>query len=99
VLRCAAIAGTAESICADYRASAGVDLRHDSADQEAARMVAQPLHVLWGEHGAVGRCFDVPALWRAAARDFSGRSLTCGHYIAEEAPGLLLQESLEFLRR
>jgi haloacetate dehalogenase len=73
--------------------------RHDSADQEAGRMLAQPLHVLWGEHGAVGRCFDVPALWRAAARDFSGGSLTCGHYIAEEAPGLLLQESLELLRR
>ncbi len=55
-----------------------------------------PLRVLWGEHGTVGRCFDVPALWRAAADHFTGRSLPCGHYIAEEAPGLLLQESLDF---
>lgn len=96
--RCAAIAGTAEAVCADYRASAGIDLAHDQADQDAGRRLAQPLRVLWGEHGAVGRCFDVPALWRAAATDFSGRSLSCGHYIAEEAPALLLDETLAFFR-
>ncbi len=96
--RCAAIAGTADSICADYRASAGIDLAHDQADQDAGRKLAQPLRVLWGEHGAVGRCFDVPALWRAAATDFTGRSLPCGHYIAEEAPALLLDESFAFFR-
>lgn len=96
--RCATIAGTAESICADYRASAGVDLEHDQADQDAGRRVTQPLRVLWGEHGAVGRCFDVPALWRAAATDFTGRSLPCGHYIAEEAPALLLDETTTFFR-
>jgi haloacetate dehalogenase len=96
--RCVAMAGSAESICADYRASAGIDLQHDQADVDAGRQIAQPLRVLWGEHGAVGRCFDVPALWRAAATDFSGRSLPCGHYIAEEAPALLLDESLTFFR-
>jgi len=96
--RCAAIAGTAESICADYRASAGIDLAHDQADQDAGKRVTQPLRVLWGEHGAVGRCFEVPALWRAAATDFSGRALPCGHYIAEEAPALLLDETLAFFR-
>jgi haloacetate dehalogenase len=96
--RCAAIPGTAQAICADYRASAGIDLAHDQADLDAGRRIAQPLRVLWGEHGAVGRCFDVPALWRQAADDFSGRSLPCGHYIAEEAPGLLLQEALGFFR-
>jgi haloacetate dehalogenase len=96
--RCAAIPGTAQSICADYRASAGIDLRHDQADVDANRKLAQPLRVLWGEHGAVGRNFDVPALWRDVATDFSGRSLPCGHYIAEEAPALLLEESLTFFR-
>jgi haloacetate dehalogenase len=96
--RCAATPGTADAICADYRASAGIDLRHDQADQDAGRRLAQPLRVLWGEHGAVGRCFDVPALWRAAATDFSGRSLPCGHYIAEEAPALLLDEANTFFR-
>ncbi|RYF14587.1 MAG: alpha/beta hydrolase [Comamonadaceae bacterium] len=96
--RCAARPGTAAAIVADYRASAGVDLQHDQLDADAGRLLAQPLRVLWGEHGAVGRCFDVPALWRAAATDFSGRSLPCGHYIAEEAPALLLDESFNFFR-
>jgi haloacetate dehalogenase len=96
--RCAAISGTAPAVCADYRASAGVDLQHDQSDVDAGRKLAQPLRVLWGEHGAVGRCFDVPALWREVAADFSGRSLPCGHYIAEEAPGLLLDESHSFFR-
>jgi len=96
--RCIALPGTAESICADYRASAGIDLVHDQADADAGRKLAQPLRVLWGEHGAVGRCFDVRSLWRAAAEDFTGRSLPCGHYIAEEAPALLLDESLSFFR-
>lgn len=96
--RCAAIAGTPEAICADYRASAGIDLQHDQADVDAGRRLAQPLRVLWGEHGAVGRCFDVRALWNAAATDFTGRSLPCGHYIAEEAPALLLDETTTFFR-
>jgi haloacetate dehalogenase len=96
--RCVAISGTAPAVCADYRASAGVDLQHDQSDVDAGRKLAQPLRVLWGEHGAVGRCFDVPALWREVAADFSGRSLPCGHYIAEEAPGLLLDEAHSFFR-
>lgn len=96
--RCAAVAGSAEAICADYRASAGVDLRHDQADADAGRRLAQPLRVLWGEHGAVGRCFDVPALWRERADAFTGRSLACGHYIAEEAAALLLDEAFTFFR-
>jgi haloacetate dehalogenase len=96
--RCAGLPGTAAAIVADYHASAGVDLQHDQLDADAGRRLAQPLRVLWGEHGAVGRCFDVPALWRAAAADFSGRSLPCGHYIAEEAPALLLDESFSFFR-
>jgi haloacetate dehalogenase len=96
--RCAAIPGTEQGICGDYRASAGIDLEHDQADVDAGRKLAMPLRVLWGEHGAVGRNFDVPALWRAAATDFSGRSLRCGHYIAEEAPGFLLAEANAFFR-
>jgi haloacetate dehalogenase len=96
--RCAAIPGSAASLCADYRAGAGVDLQHDQQDADAGRKLAQPLRVLWGEHGAVARCFDVPALWRAAADRFTGRSVPCGHYIAEEASALLLAETQTYLR-
>jgi haloacetate dehalogenase len=96
--RCARLPGFAQAVCADYRAGAGIDLDHDRADIAAGRLLAQPLHVLWGEHGAVGRAFDVPALWRERARQVTGRALPCGHYIAEEAPALLLDEAFAFLR-
>ena len=94
--RCARIPGTAESICEDYRASATIDLVHDRADLSAGHTLAHPLRVLWGEHGAVGKCFDVLALWRACANDVSGRALPCGHYVPEEAPAELLAEALAF---
>jgi haloacetate dehalogenase len=78
--------------------SAGIDLEHDRADRAAGHRLSQPLRVLWGEQGAVGRCFDVPALWRDAAQNFSGLALPCGHYIAEEAPELLLPDVFEFFK-
>jgi haloacetate dehalogenase len=97
--RCACIPGTAAAMCADYRASAGIDLEHDRADVAAQRALPQPVRVLWGEHGIVGKCFDVLALWRERAQDVSGRSLPCGHYIAEEAPALLLDEAFRFFTK
>ena len=96
--RCAQIPGTATSVCEDYRAAATIDLVHDRADVAAGRKLTQPLRVLWGDHGAVGKCFDVLALWRERATDVSGVSLPCGHYIAEEAPQLLLAEALKFFK-
>lgn len=96
--RCIARPGTARAICEDYRASAGVDLEHDRADRAAGRRVSAPLRVLWGAEGAVGRCFDVLALWREAAEHVTGRAVPCGHYIAEEAPETLLGECLDFFR-
>ena len=96
--RCAALTGTAGSVCEDYRASATIDLEHDRADVAAVTMLQQPLRVLWGEHGTVARCFDVLALWRERALDVSGQSLPCGHYIAEEAPDRLIAEALSFFQ-
>jgi haloacetate dehalogenase len=94
--RCAQIAGTAQAICEDYRASATIDLAHDRADVAAGHKLVQPLKVLWGEHGAVGQCFDVMRLWRDQAVQVTGSSLPCGHYIAEEAPELLIPQALNF---
>lgn len=96
--RCAGLPGTALGICEDYRASGGIDLLHDRADVAAGLTLKQPLRVLWGEHGVVGQCFDVLALWRERASDVSGRSLPCGHYMAEEAPELVLEEAHQFFR-
>lgn len=96
--RCAGLPGTAESICEDYRASATVDLVHDRLDAAQGRGLGMPLRVLWGEHGAVAASFAVLDLWRDRALQLSGRALPCGHYIAEEAPDLLLQEAFDFFR-
>ncbi len=96
--RCVQIPGSAQSICGDYRASASMDLVHDRADVAAGLRLPQPLRVLWGEHGAVGQCFDVLQLWRARAAHVTGLSLPCGHYIAEEAPQLLLAQALDFFK-
>jgi haloacetate dehalogenase len=94
--RCIALPGTAEAMCEDYRASAGIDLDHDRTDVAAGHRLQQPLRVLWGEHGTVARCFDVLALWRERAAQVSGQALPCGHYIAEEAPEALLAQAIPF---
>ncbi|PUE22301.1 alpha/beta hydrolase [Limnohabitans sp. MMS-10A-160] len=94
--RCAALPGTARSIAEDYRASASLDLEHDRADVAAGRQLLQPLRVLWGQHGAVGRCFDVLALWRERAAQVTGCALDCGHYLAEEAPEQVIAQAQEF---
>ncbi len=94
--RCAALPGTAAGICADYRASAGIDLEHDRTSLQAGHKLQQPLRVLWGEHGVVNACFDVPKLWREVATQYSGHTLPCGHYLAEESPALVMQEALAF---
>ncbi|MGJ7490687.1 alpha/beta fold hydrolase [Variovorax sp. ZT4R33] len=96
--RCAALPGTAEAICEDYRASAGIDLVHDREDIAAGRRLAQPLRVLWGAHGVVGKCFDVLALWRERADDVSGGTVPCGHYIPEEAPDDVVREAFSFFQ-
>jgi haloacetate dehalogenase len=94
--RCIKLPGTAAGICADYRASAGIDLKHDRESIAAGQRLTQPLRVLWAAHGAVAACFDVLALWRDVAVQVSGQALDCGHYIAEEQPATLLQEARAF---
>jgi haloacetate dehalogenase len=91
--RCIQIADSARGICEDYRASATIDLEHDRVDVAANKKIKIPVRVLWGEHGVVGKNFDVLGLWRERAVDVSGRSLPCGHYIAEEAPDELLADA------
>jgi haloacetate dehalogenase len=95
--RCLALPGAAHGICEDYRAAATIDLEHDRFDRDAGRRLALPLMVLWGEQGVVGRCFDPLKEWQRVAADMQGGALPCGHYIAEEAPDMLLERVLPFL--
>jgi haloacetate dehalogenase len=95
--RCLALPGAAHGICEDYRAAATIDLEHDRFDRDAGNHLALPLMVLWGEQGVVGRCFDPLKEWQRVAADVQGGALPCGHYIAEEAPDMLLERVLPFL--
>jgi haloacetate dehalogenase len=96
--RAAATQGWVHGVCEDYRASATIDLAHDQASRDAGQKLIMPLQVLWGEQGVVHRCFQPLTLWQAqAALPVVGKHLTCGHYIAEEAPQALLDEALPFL--
>lgn len=96
-LRCLCSPGAAHGLCEDYRASASIDLDHDRADLAMGRRVECDMLALWGAHGAVGANFDVLAEWRKVARNVTGLSLPCGHYIAEERPDLLIETALPFL--
>ena len=89
---------TMHAMCEDYRAAASIDLEHDRADRVAGKKLTCPLHVIWGEHGVVNRCFKPVEDWRQVASDVRGGTLPCGHYIPEEVPAALLQEMRAFFR-
>ncbi len=95
--RCINLPDIAHAICEDYRAAATIDLEHDRADREAGVKVTQPLQVLWGENGVIGKCFDPIAEWNRVAVNARGSAAPCGHYIPEEAPEALLAAALPFL--
>ncbi|WP_019071009.1 alpha/beta fold hydrolase [Streptomyces hokutonensis] len=86
------------SIVADYRASAGVDLAHDQADREAGNQLRMPVAVLQQDWGAA-LGFDAAALWRAWAPDLRHSTVTCGHFMAEEAPADVAKALRDLLAR
>ncbi|GAA0580940.1 alpha/beta hydrolase [Paractinoplanes ferrugineus] len=86
------------SIVADYRASAGIDVEHDAADRAAGRRLTMPVTVLQQDWGAA-LGFDAAALWRAWAPDLVHQPVTCGHFLAEEAPDQVTAAIRELLTR
>jgi haloacetate dehalogenase len=88
------------SIVADYRASAAVDVEHDEADRQAGNQLRMPVTVLqqdWGAAVALG--FDAAARWRAWASDLQHKTLSCGHFMAEEAPAEVTKALRDLLAR
>ena len=94
-LRCFNNPGTIHAVCEDYRAGASIDLVHDDADFE--QKVNCPMLAMWSSTGYVGRTQDVLKVWQDYATDVRGKSLTCGHYIAEEMPDEAYAAIKEFL--
>ncbi|GAA3096348.1 alpha/beta hydrolase [Pseudonocardia yunnanensis] len=73
------------SIVADYRASAGIDVDHDTADRRAVNLLRMPVTVLQQDWGAA-LAYDAAGRWKAWASDLHHATVTCGHFMAEEAP-------------
>jgi len=93
--RCFCRPDAIHAACEDYRAAAGIDLEHDR-DHDTNR-IACPVHVLWGEHGVVGRLFKPLEDWQAKCElPVTGKAVPAGHFIPEQVPELLLKEMLAF---
>ncbi|MGW7553361.1 alpha/beta hydrolase [Streptomyces rimosus] len=86
-----ASAAAVPSIVADYRASAGIDVDHDSADRDAGNRLAMPVTVLQQDWGAA-LGYHAQGLWSAWAEDLRHRTVSCGHFMAEEDPRLIASE-------
>ena len=83
-VRCFSIPGTIHAVCEDYRAGASIDLVHDEADFD--QKINCPMLALWSQTGFVGKTQDPLKIWGDYANNVKGKSLPCGHYIAEELP-------------
>ncbi|MGI5405787.1 alpha/beta fold hydrolase [Streptomyces chartreusis] len=86
------------SIVADYRASAGIDIEHDRADRDVGSTLRMPVGVLQQDWGAA-LGFDAAGLWRTWAPDLRHATVTCGHFMAEEAPDDIAKALRDLLAR
>jgi haloacetate dehalogenase len=89
-LRTSSDPATIHAMCEDYRAGASIDLKHDEADLN--RKIGVPLLTLWAEKGAMGRLYDVLAVWRERASHVTGKALPGGHNLQEDVPDMVLAE-------
>jgi haloacetate dehalogenase len=95
--RCFCCTSTIHATCEDFRASAGIGLDMDEADDRAGNKIVAPVHVLWGAKNTVGQEWDILATWRAKATStVTGHSLDCGHFLQEERPEETLEELQNF---
>lgn len=84
---------TIAASCSDYRAAAGIDLVHDGTGGR----INCPTLALWGEHGFVGRHYEVREVWQQYAKNTSGAALPAGHFLPEEAPAETTAALRQFL--
>jgi haloacetate dehalogenase len=97
-LRTSATRENIHAMCEDYRASASIDLKIDEADIKAGKKIQCPLHTLWAANGAMGRLYDVLAIWKEEGVSVTGKGLPGNHSLQESAPKETLAELQQFLR-
>ena len=86
------------AMCEDYRASASIDLQIDAADIKSGKKIQCPLLTLWAANGAMGRLYDVLAIWKEEGVNVTGKGLPGNHSLQESAPKETLAEIQQFLR-
>jgi haloacetate dehalogenase len=89
----AAIAATS----ADFRASLGTDLALDDETHAAGQKIDCPVLLLWGLEGTSAPGDEPLHIWQQYAPDIRGNALPTGHFLPEEAPGLVSAALGEFL--
>jgi haloacetate dehalogenase len=97
-LRTAATPENIHAMCEDYRASASIDLGYDAEDIKAGKKIQCPVLTLWAANGAMGRLYDVLAIWKEEGVNVSGKGLPGNHSLQESAPMETLAELQQFLR-
>jgi haloacetate dehalogenase len=84
----------------DYRAGLGIDRLHDEQDRLAGRRIVCPTMVVWALQDDLEYLYGDPlVIWRGWVDQPVGRSIDCGHHIAEEAPEELAALVTEHLSR
>ena len=84
--RAIAVPERVHAMCEDYRAGATRDREADEADLKAGTKIGCPVRIVWGEAGFPAGTESPLESWRPFADDLAGEALSCGHFLAEEAP-------------
>lgn len=84
------------AICEEYRAAATLDYQHDEADR-GRNHITCPVLALWSRRGPLETWYETLAIWRDWAEDVRGKSIDCGHFLAEEAADETYTELRAFL--
>jgi haloacetate dehalogenase len=96
-IRCFRDPETIACTCADFRSAASADLAHDEETIAAGQKLECPLLVLWGTQGMVDPASNPLSIWQQYASDVRGNALPTGHFVPEEAPGLVSAALRDFL--
>jgi haloacetate dehalogenase len=81
--------------CSDYRAAAGIDLAHDTADLD--HKILAPTFAFYGSNGAMAKLFDIPAEWRKRCTNLAEASVPGGHFFVDQFPDVTARTLQEFL--
>jgi len=85
------------AICEDYRAAANIDMEHDRESRDNNIKVQCPALVLWGSKGKIEKWYKPMDVWKFyCSNTLQGRAIDSGHYLAEEAPDVVVDEFRAF---